>query len=212
MGSPSDNESLAPAALQEVLVRAQRTGYIGQGALAGHLRHARHLYAQAPRDLPGGVWCDLGSGGGIPALVGIVDHPAMNWLLVEVARARADFLDWACHRLGVHDRVEIRAEPAETAGRSQYRQLGALVSARGFGGPSVTAECAAPLLAVGGVLLVAEPPGSDGSRWERLPGELGLALESVVSEPFAVAVLRQHAPCDERFPRRPGLPARRPLF
>ena len=38
------------------------------------------------------------------------------------------------------------------------------MTARSFGPPAATAECAAPLLAVGGLLVVSEPP--DGpDRW-----------------------------------------------
>jgi 16S rRNA (guanine527-N7)-methyltransferase len=84
--------------------------------------------------------------------------------------------------------------------------------ARSFGPPATTAECAAPLLAVGGLLVVSDPPDA-GDRW---PVE-GLALLGLVpvrraETGPALQVLRQDVPCPDRYPRRIGIPAKRPLF
>jgi 16S rRNA (guanine527-N7)-methyltransferase len=101
------------------------------------------------------------------------------------------------------------------------------VLARSFGRPAVVAECAAPLLRPGGWLVVSEPPGSspedrpdlpsdppgEGPRWPAEPlGQLGLTPDQLVHEEFDYQTLRQADPCPERFPRRDGVPAKRPLF
>ena len=88
--------------------------------------------------------------------------------------------------------------------------------------PAVTAECAAPFLVVGGHLVVSEPPGDDdeapgGSppspRW---PAEglarVGLAPATAWTEPFHYRSFVLERPCPEEFPRRDGVPAKRPLF
>jgi len=81
------------------------------------------------------------------------------------------------------------------------------VVARSFGSPSVTAECAAPLLAVGGQLLVSEPPSPSADRWPAAGLALvGLRLDETVS---GLASCTQVEPCPERFPRRRLRP---PLF
>ena len=90
--------------------------------------------------------------------------------------------------------------------------------ARSFGRPAVVAECAAPLLRVGGWLVVSEPPRTDaetdpGSRWpatELL--QFGLEPAELIHEDFEYRTLRQASPCPDRFPRRNGVPAKRPLF
>jgi 16S rRNA (guanine527-N7)-methyltransferase len=76
----------------------------------------------------------------------------------------------------------------------------------------VTAECAAPLLAVGGLLVVSEPP--DGRRWPASALEpLGMAVEGMVRGAAGTFQrLRQVTPCPDRYPRRVGIPAKRPLF
>jgi 16S rRNA (guanine527-N7)-methyltransferase len=94
------------------------------------------------------------------------------------------------------------------------------VLARSFGRPAVVAECAAPLLKVGGWLVVSEPPrggepaqAAEGPRWppEHL-GQFGLEPSEAVHEEFDYRILRQTAPCPDRFPRRNGVPAKKPLF
>jgi 16S rRNA (guanine527-N7)-methyltransferase len=65
----------------------------------------------------------------------------------------------------------------------------------------------------GGVLVVSEPPGSQGERWPAAGlAELGLVRVETVDADARFQVLRQAEVCPDRFPRRVGVPARRPLF
>ncbi len=156
---------------------------------------------------------DLGSGGGLPGLPLALRFPTSEWLLLDGSVTRAEFLREAVGRLSLSERVAVRAQRAEEAGRTDLRGRFDLVTARSFGPPAVTAECAAPFLIAGGLLLVAEPPGSGGERW---PADglarLGLVLVRTVAEPSAVALLRQETACPPGYPRRTGVPAKRPLF
>jgi 16S rRNA (guanine527-N7)-methyltransferase len=136
--------------------------------------------------------------------------PASSWTLLDANGRRGRFLRRALAELGLAERVEVWIGRAEELGRDPGRR-GAfdLVVARGFGPPAVTAECGAPFLAVGGSLVVSEPPGGDAGRW---PAEglatVGLSLEGNPSPAVMRAV--QGTPCPARFPRRS--PAKRPLF
>ncbi len=86
-----------------------------------------------------------------------------------------------------------------------------LVVARSFGKPAVTAECAAGFLHVGGFLVVSEPPDvTDETRWEP-EGLAELGLEDS-GQQVGCQVMRAVSLCPERFPRRVGIPAKRPLF
>jgi 16S rRNA (guanine527-N7)-methyltransferase len=89
--------------------------------------------------------------------------------------------------------------------------------ARSFGAPPVTAECAAPFLQLGGVLIVSEPPVASGDSDElRWPEEglavVGLEPESLWRDSFGYRVLRQSQNCPDRFPRRVGVAAKRPIY
>jgi 16S rRNA (guanine527-N7)-methyltransferase len=164
---------------------------------------------------PPAVCVDLGSGGGVPGLVLAGYWPASNWTLIESRRRRSAFLTEAVSRLGLDHRVEVVGERAEIVGRDPaHRGRYALVVARGFGPPGVTAECAAPLLLAGGILVVSEPPASDGSRWTVAGlAQLGMAPHRLLQDPAgSFQAMRQRTPCPGTFPRRVGVPSKRPLF
>jgi 16S rRNA (guanine527-N7)-methyltransferase len=189
-----------------VLEEARNLGFLGPGPLEPHVAHADG-YQMAWEGPPPAAAVDLGSGGGLPGLPLALAWPTTVWLLVEGNGRRARFLAQAARRLGIDGRVQVRADRAEMLGRDVgERGRYQAVVARGFGPPAVTAECGAPFLAVGGRLLTSEPP--DLRPWPPDPlDELGLVAEG---RRGGVMVLRQSAPCPERFPRR--APAKRPLF
>jgi 16S rRNA (guanine527-N7)-methyltransferase len=167
------------------------------------------LVAAAP-----GRAVDLGSGGGVPGLVLACHWPDSQWLLLDASHRRTDFLTDAVTSLGLNDRVRILCQRAEEAGRlPDLRHSADLVTARGFARPAVTAECAAPLLVVGGLLVVSDPPDAVPDRWPPEPLEsLGLVPDGVSATAPALQRLRQVTPCPDRYPRRTGVPAKRPLF
>jgi 16S rRNA (guanine527-N7)-methyltransferase len=192
-------------------VAAQRRGFIGPGPIDPHIERAF--------DLAGAFECapatalDLGSGGGLPGLPLATVWPATRWILLDGSRTRAEFLRHAVAELGLANRVEVVGERAEVAGRSGLRGKFDCVVARSFAGPASTAECGSPFLRVGGRLVVAEPPGGDPERWDAQGlALLGLEVGERGSGRTAYQVLRQATPCPDRFPRRVGVPTKRPLF
>lgn len=209
-------------ALMLELRRAQERGFIGPGPVEDHVERALDMLAilravspSATEAEPGAVrGLDLGSGGGLPGLPLALALPEWSWVLLDGSLKRADFLREAVENLSLSGRVQVRAERAETAGRSpDLRGTFDVVVARSFGSAAVTAECASPFLRLGGTLVVAEPPGGAPRRW---PAEglaaLGLTPRRSVTEPSAFRVLEQVSLCPDRFPRRVGIPAKRPLF
>ena len=162
-----------------------------------------------------GTCFDLGTGGGLPGLVLAFTRPSSRWVLFDSRQRSVTFCREAASRLGIGERVVVVQGRAEETGRDPaHRARYQLVTARGFGRPAVTAECAAPLLDVGGRLVVSEPPGAAGERWPAAPlAELGLrVLEVVAGDEAGFVVLEQVDACPTRFPRREGVPGKRPLF
>jgi 16S rRNA (guanine527-N7)-methyltransferase len=206
------------AAVARMLGEARGLGFLGPGPVEAHVAHARGFAAAAasagvPVDQDLAV-VDLGSGGGVPGLVLAALWPDAGLALMDGSARRAEFLRRAVEVCHLEDRVSVWEQRAEDAGRDPQRRGQAdLVVARGFGPPSVTAECAAPLLREGGRLVVSEPPGDLHDRWPEGPlGELGLGCPSMFRDRFGFQVMTQCRPCPERFPRRVGVPAKRPLF
>jgi 16S rRNA (guanine527-N7)-methyltransferase len=221
--------------LYDLLAEARRDGFLGPGPLDVHLRHAagfadvaRRLCSgaaaagvrQQPSKAHGPRIVDLGSGGGLPGLVVAAAWTEAQVVLLDANARRTAFLRRAVNRLRLDARVSVVQERAERYGRlDDARGTFDGAMARSFGRPAVVAECAAPLLRRGGWLIVSEPPAEDpgspttGPRW---PAEallqLGLVPEQTARKGFDYQVLRQAQECPERFPRRDGVPAKRPLF
>jgi 16S rRNA (guanine527-N7)-methyltransferase len=196
-------------------------GFLGPGPLDPQIQHAQGFAAIARRLCGNGAGrlVDLGSGGGLPGLVVATDWPEVTVALLEANGRRAAFLRRAVERLGLETRVSVLEERAEVCGREPGSRAGFDgVLARSFGRPAVLAECAAPLLKVGGWLLVSEPPRSEDedrqdTRWPTEPlRQFGLEPAEVIHEGFEYRTLLQREPCPDRFPRRNGVPAKKPLF
>ena len=201
--------------LRPVFERHQMAGAVGPGDVDVHMRHAAG-FAEIMREVDEGLVVDLGSGGGLPGLVLAALWPGAEVLLVESRGRRVGLLERAVAELGWAGRVQVRGERAELVARDpavRGRAVG--VVARSFGPPAVVAECGAPFLIRGGLLVVSEPPETGTARWPEggVLEQLGLSKPTVCeadgSRYVRLEALRE---CGDRFPRRPGVPEREPLW
>lgn len=199
------------AALGGVLAEAQEQGFLGPGPIEDHVTRALDL-ARAVR-LPPGRAVDLGSGGGVPGLPLALLWADSSWVLLDGSTRRIAFLGDAVSRLGLAGRVRAVEARAEEAAHTDLRGTFDLAVARGFAAPAVTAECGAGFLRPGGLMVVAEPPGGAPERWDEAGLlELGMRRGESLRSPTACQVLHQESPCPDRYPRRVGIPAKRPLW
>lgn len=212
--------------LTRVLLEAQQRSLIGKTEVAAQVTHSEQFLQVLLLEAVDGGVLELGAGGGLPGLVLAVRDPDLHLVLLDAGLRATNFLRWAVTELELSSRVEVVTSSAETVGRDErYRQRFAAVVARSFGPPAVTAECGAPLIRTGGRLIVSEPPAEhkdaaivetglpSPARWPADGcAKLGLSPELAVGGGFTFAVMRQERPCPERFPRRPGIPRKRPLF
>jgi len=195
--------------LRSALGRAQELGFLGPGPIEPHIEHAGR-FVRALDGPPPAHALDLGSGGGLPGLVLALAWPASRWILLDANERRTAFLDTAVHDLDLADRVTVmRGRAEELAHNPALRAGSQVVTARSFGPPAVTAECASGFLEVGGVLIVSEPPAR-GDRWPA-EGLAELGLEIGACRDGCQVVVQARA-CPDSYPRRVGIPAKRPLF
>lgn len=160
---------------------------------------------------------DLGSGSGFPGLPLAIARTDALIALVESGERKARFLNRAAAECGlrnvrvVNSRLESWEEGADRCD---------LVTARALAPLPVVLEYGAPLLHVRGSLLVwrgARDRDAESAA-ARAADELGLeAREPLLVRPFQAA-RRRHLhlfskvrPTPPRFPRRPGVAAKRPL-
>lgn len=201
--------------LLAALERPHRLGTIG-GDLEEQLAHCAS-FSSVLADLMGervpSRGCDLGTGGGLPGVVLAALWPQMAWTLVDMRTARADEVERVVLRLGLHDRTEVVGQEAQYVGHdASYRESFDIVVARAFGPSSMTAECGAGLVKVGGVLVVSEPPAAgsgtkepDTERWDVDGlGRLGFSsaqLVTVTNNRFAA--FEKTSPAPASIPRLP---------
>jgi 16S rRNA (guanine527-N7)-methyltransferase len=167
---------------------------------------------------------DVGAGAGFPGLVLAIDLPTARVDLIESTGRKAAVIDRLIQAAKVENArsVVARAEdwarlpPALGGGREAYDA----VTARAVASLPVLVEYAAPLLKPSGVFVAWKGAvGADELRLGReAADEVGLSLEDVRPvSPFPGArdrhlyVFRKVAATPERFPRRAGMAAKRPL-
>jgi 16S rRNA (guanine527-N7)-methyltransferase len=214
--------------LRSVLERSRQFGFLGPGPIETPQEHGHGFYdvalrtlespeglEQTPPGLPAGcVVLDLGSGGGVPGFVGVVRFPNTINVLLDAQAKRIAFLKTVVEEWAVGDRVRVVHGRAEDLARTSAAGSVDLITARGFGPPATTAECAARFLRVGGILIVSEPPDSQGERWQGLDNtDLGMSFLGVEhARSFGYAVIRKTARTPARYPRVAQALAKRLLF
>ena len=206
--------------LLAALGRAQQLGFLGPKDIEVQLAHSvafaeltARLLAPASRIADVRI-ADLGSGGGIPGLVIMMLLPWTQLYFVDSSQKRMAILREQLQQLALEDRSSVVCTRAEAFGQIESsRGTFDAVVARGFAAPGVTAECAAPLLKPNGFLVVSDAPEEQMDRWP-ISGlhQLGLVVHERVSAPYHFFVGRQEDECPPRYPRRIGIPEKRPLF
>jgi 16S rRNA (guanine527-N7)-methyltransferase len=160
---------------------------------------------------------DVGSGGGLPGLPLKIARPDLSVTLVEADFDKAAFLVRACATLGLRD-VEVVARRAEEVGQDPaYREVFDVAVARALAPMRVLAELCLPLVKVGGRLLAQKTETEEVNGALRAIDAMGGALKVVVAAPSAargagtVVIVDKVRSTPPAYPRRPGVPGRKPL-
>jgi 16S rRNA (guanine527-N7)-methyltransferase len=208
----SDEIAERLAAYGALLLEANRklnlTGAKDPAALLPHLLDALTLAHDITESL-----VDVGSGGGLPGIpLAIVTGARV--VLVEPTAKKAVFLERAIVALGLQG--EAIAERAEVVARDErFREQFAFATARAVSRAPTVAELTVPFLRLGGRALlqraIMEP--RERQALEDAAPMLGAALieERELEGDRRILVLEKIHPIEQRFPRRNGVPEKRPL-
>lgn len=160
---------------------------------------------------------DVGSGAGLPGLPLAIARPDATFDLIESAGRKCLFIERAAHECGLANVnvIHARAEAwPEGLGRFD------LVTVRAVASLAVVAEYAAPLLRMGGTAVAwrGRRDPEDEAAAAVACEQLGLEPADVLPvQPYPAAehrhlhLMSKVADTPPRFPRRPGMAAKRPL-
>jgi 16S rRNA (guanine527-N7)-methyltransferase len=177
-------------------------------AIAAHIRDSLTLVGLADDPL-----VDVGSGGGFPAIP-IVIATDCRAVLVESSVKKARFLSETASRLGLPLLVVPRR--AEDAARDPaYRERFRSATARAVGSAPTVLELTVPFLVPGGSAILQRGAFDEPERSATLDAALALGAELREERRLEgsrrILVFTKRAETPARFPRRSGVPAKRPL-
>ena len=160
---------------------------------------------------------DVGSGGGLPGLPLKIVLPQLEVALVEADGGKAAFLTQACARLGLAGVRVVNRRAEEAANDPELRETFDVAVARALAPMPVLAELCLPFVRVGGRLLAQKTLDEDVHAADRAISLLGggsLRVEPAPSPARSsgvVVMIDKLSPTPRAYPRRPGVPSRRPL-
>jgi 16S rRNA (guanine527-N7)-methyltransferase len=196
------------ALLLEANRRMNLTAAREPAALAPHLADALTLANDVDGEL-----IDIGSGGGLPGIpLALATGVAVT--LVDAVGKKAAFLERALASLGLAGTA--LAERAERLGHNPaFRGRFRIATARAVSSAPAVAELTLPLLAVGGKALL-QRGSLDAAEREAVQDAAPMlggrfSEERLLGGERRLVVLEKVAATPTRFPRRDGVPAKRPL-
>lgn len=174
-----------------------------------------------PRELfESGRFVDVGSGAGFPGIPLKIAFPSLRATLIESTAKKTAFLVHLKDELRLAD-VDVRRGRAETlAHQPELREGFDLVLVRAVASMAVLAELTLPFCRVGGAVIAQKSVCIEGElrqagkAIETMGGRLKEVKEVAVEElgqARVLVVLEKTGPTPDRFPRRPGMPSKRPL-
>lgn len=158
-------------------------------------------------------YVDVGSGAGFPAIPAAI-AAGIPVTMIETTRKKAQFLQRAMAEL--HIDGEVIAQRAEVAAHDEtLRERFASATARAVAAAPTVAELVLPFLAPGGVAVLQR--GTIDARERTALADASLMLGGAVESERQldgarrIILVRKTAATTLRFPRRTGVPEKRPL-
>jgi len=163
---------------------------------------------------------DIGTGAGIPGLPFKIARPALALTLLEASAKKVRFLEETVRELQLIDVAVLHARAEDLAHDPEHRGVYALALARAVAPLRILVELALPFLRLGAYLATPKGSGAErevqeaGNALAVCGGTVQLVERLTVPGPGqapTLVLVRKAAETPERYPRRAGIPRKRPL-
>jgi len=164
---------------------------------------------------------DVGTGGGIPGIPIKILFPEIKLTLLEATRKKTDFLTHVIYKLGITDTEIINGRAEETARANTHREHSDTVLSRAVAPLAVLAELTLPFCTLGGEVIAYKKGAIEEEihQAEKAIYLLGGRIKKIINvtvpelaDNRKLIVIEKTAPTPDKYPRRPGMPAKRPVM
>ena len=163
---------------------------------------------------------DVGSGAGFPGIPIKILFPDISLVLLESTAKKTVFLRHLKEKLGLEDVKIVTGRAEEVAHMAQYREKFDIVLARAVAPLSTLVELTLPYCTIGGCFIAPKKGAIDNeisqaaTAISTLGGNLRavkkLEMEEFSDERYLI-IIDKVSPTPTQYPRRPGMPAKRPI-
>lgn len=162
---------------------------------------------------------DVGTGAGFPGIPLKIALPGIRVVLLESVGKKTAFLKYMLETLGLSDTEVVTGRAEDVARKVEYREKFAVVAARAVGRLPTLVELTLPFCREGGLLIAPKKGNIDAELRQatRAIDLLGGSLKEVKQMDMAglkghcLVIIEKVAATPERYPRRAGIPSKRPL-
>jgi 16S rRNA (guanine527-N7)-methyltransferase len=163
---------------------------------------------------------DVGTGAGFPSMPLKLVCPDTRLTLLEATGKKVTFLEHIVEQLGLQRVTVIKGRAEDLAHDPEHREQYDLVLARAVAELPVVAEYTLPFCKLGGWVVAQKGEAGAAEAWtaDRAITLLGGELRRVVPvelpglpEDRSLIVIEKTGPTPAAYPRRPGIPSKRPL-
>lgn len=163
---------------------------------------------------------DVGTGGGFPGIPLKLACPQLQLTLVESTRKKVEFCQHVIQGLALEGVEAIHARAEELGQQDEHRGRYDMAVARAVASMDVLVEYLLPFLKVGGrmVAMKGETGPAEAQQAESAIKLLGGKMQNLVkfelpkiTETRYLVVVEKVSATPAEFPRRPGMPGKRPL-
>jgi len=163
---------------------------------------------------------DIGTGAGMPGIPLKIVRPGARLVLLDSIAKKTAFLRHIVRELGLEG-AEVLTQRAEEIGHlPEYRESFDLVVCRAVSQLATVAELTLPFCRIGGLAVIPKKAGIESELSQAngaidiLGGKLKSVREVIIKglEQHLLVVLEKTSITPPIYPRRPGIPAKRPLY